>query len=128
MREHAPNFAVLAFGQAHLDPAVAAGPALEIGVDRAVMHALDRDPLGKRFELVLGDVAESARPISAHNAGARKLELALELAVVGQQQQSFGHEIEAADRHQPRQARRQSVVDRRAPRGSRSAVSVPSGL
>ena len=58
-------------------------------------------------------LAERAGAIGAHDAGPRQLELALQFAVVGQQQQALGHEIEPADRHQPRQARRQAVVDRR---------------
>ena len=113
MLEHAADFAVLALGQAHLDPAVAAGAPLEVGVDRAVAHALDGDALGKILELRLGDRAERAGAVVADDAGARQLELALQLAVVGQQQQPLGHEVEAADRHQPRQALRQPVVDRR---------------
>ena len=113
MREDPANLAVLALGQAHFDPAIAAGAALEIGVDRAIVHAFDRDPLGQRFELVLGDVAESAGAVGAHDAGSRELELALQLAVVGHQQQAFGHEIEAADRHHSRHARRKPVVDGR---------------
>ena len=69
------------------------------------MDALDRDAFGKLLELRLGDVAEGARPVGADDAGAGQLELALELAIVGEQQQAFGHIIEAADRHQPRQTR-----------------------
>jgi hypothetical protein len=83
MLEHPAHFAVLAFGEAHLDPAIAAGPALEIGVDRAVAHALDRHAFGQVLELRLADGAERPRSIVADDAGARKLELALQFAVVG---------------------------------------------
>src|SRR5688500_4422615 len=61
MLEHPAHFAVLAFGEAHLDPAIAAGPALEIGVDRAVAHALDRHAFGQVLELRLADGAERPR-------------------------------------------------------------------
>ena len=38
--EHAADFAVLAFGQDHLDPYVRPGATFEVRVDRAVAHAL----------------------------------------------------------------------------------------
>ena len=72
------------------------------------------DAVGELLELRLADLPERAGAIGAHDAGPRQFELALELAVVGQQQQALGHEIEPSDRHQPRQARGQPVVDRRA--------------
>ena len=118
VREDAADLAVLALGQAHLDPAVAAGAPLEVGVDRAVADALDGDSFGERFELGLRHGAEGAGAVGADDPGARQLELALQFAVVGEQQQPFGHEVEAADRHQPRQALGQPVVDgRRGPWG-----------
>ena len=56
-----------------------------------------------------------AGAVGANDAGPRQLELALELAVVGEEQQPLGHEIEPADRHQPRQPGGKPVVDRRPP-------------
>ena len=60
----------------------------------------------------------SIRPCTPHAvtpqpARRRQLEAALELAVVGQQQQTLRAHVQAADRHQPRQAFGQAVVDRR---------------
>ena len=97
----------------HLDPLVAAGAALEIGVDRAVADAVDLDPLDQRLELLLADLAEGAGAVGALDAGRRQLELALQFAVGGEQQQPLGVHVEAADRHQPRQALGQPVVDGR---------------
>ena len=53
MLEHAADLAVLAFGQRHLDPLVAPGAALHVGVDLAVAHALDLDPVDQVLELRL---------------------------------------------------------------------------
>ncbi len=59
-------------------------------------------PFGEAFQLVLGDVAEGAGAILADHGRPRQLELALEFAVVGQQQQALGHIVEAAHRHHAR--------------------------
>jgi hypothetical protein len=77
------------------------------------MNALDRDSLGQLFELVLGNVAERPCAVGSDNAGSGQLELPLQLAVVGEQQQAFGHEVEAADWHYAWKAWRQAVVDSR---------------
>ena len=90
---------------------------------------VDGDAFGKRFELRLGDLAERAGAVGADDAGARQLQLALQLAVVGEQQQALGHEVEAADRHQ--RAAGRAAAGRRSsarPLGSCAAVIVPCGL
>ena len=61
----------------------------------------------------MGDRSEGAGAILADDRGARQLQLALELAVIGEEQQAFCHEVEAADRHNPREPRRQPIVDGR---------------
>src|SRR5688572_10937914 len=73
MLEHPANLAVLAFAEAHLDPAIAPGPALEVGVDRAVAHALNGDAFRQILELGLGDRAERSGAVVADDAGARQL-------------------------------------------------------
>src|SRR5262249_40755176 len=52
MIEHAAPFAVLALAQRQRDPGVATLQALEAGLDRAIGHAIDCDPLPKRREPV----------------------------------------------------------------------------
>ena len=111
MCEHSAHLAVLAFGEAHLDPAIAAGPPLQVRVDRSVAHPLDGDSFGELFELVLRHSAVRPRPVGADHAGPRQLELSLQLAVIGEQQQALGHEIEPANRHQPWKAGRKPIVD-----------------
>ncbi len=113
MLEHAADLAILAFPQAHLDPAVAPGAPLEIGVDRAVADALDLDAVDQLLELGLADLAEHAGAVAALDAGRGQFELALQFAVGGEQQQPLGVQVEPADRHQPRQALGQPVVDGR---------------
>ena len=99
MREHPPDFAVFAFCKAELDPAVPARSSLEVGYDGAVMYALDRDPLGQPFKIGLGDVPESARAVAPNDSGTWQFQLALQLAIVGQQKKSLGHKVQTANGH-----------------------------
>jgi hypothetical protein len=121
MFEHAADFAVLAFGQRHFDPLVAPGAALHVGVDIAIAHAVDLDAFDQVFELALRDVAKGARAIGARDAGGGQFKRALQLAIVGEQQQALGVEVEAAHGHHARriagQGIAQGVVDRRATGG-----------
>src|SRR5690348_5141626 len=106
MREDAADLPVLAFGETKLNPAIASGAPLEIGVDRAVVNAFDRDPFRELLELGLAHLAVGAGAIGADDAAAGELECALELAVVGEEEQAFGHEVEPANRHQARKTGR----------------------
>jgi hypothetical protein len=105
------DLAVLTFGEAHLDPGVAPSAALKIGVDRAVADALDLDAVDKLLQLVLADLAEGAGAVGALDSGRRELELALQLAIRGEEEEPLGVEVEAADRDDPRQVLRQAVVN-----------------
>jgi hypothetical protein len=81
MFEHAAYLAVLAFAEAHLDPAVAAGAAFEICVDLAVADAIYLDTVDEILQLGLADVAEYARAIGAFHTRGRQFQLALQLTV-----------------------------------------------
>jgi hypothetical protein len=105
MLEHAADLAILALAEPHLDPGIAAGAALQIGVDRAIAYPFDVDPVDQLLELRLADLAEHPRAIRPLDSRGGQFELALQLAVRGEQQQPLGVEIEPADRHQPWQAR-----------------------
>ena len=109
MFQHAANFAVLAFGQGHFHPAIAPGAAFHIGDNPPVMHPVHGDAFGQFFELVLRNRAEHAGAVGARHAGGGQFELAFEFAIIGEQQQPFGAEIEPPNRHLPRGARRQRV-------------------
>ena len=66
----------------------------------AVADAVDRDAVAQRVELRLRDLAVRAHAIAPQPAGRRQFQRAREPAVVGQQQQAFGVEIEPADADQ----------------------------
>ena len=60
------------------------------------------------------DLAEQARAVFAHPARGGQLEPARQVAVIGQQQQAFGVEVEPPDRDHARQVLRQVREHRRA--------------
>ena len=84
-----------------------------VGIDRAVFDAVDLDALLQFVELRLRHLAMGADAIAPQPAGIGQFERARQPAVIGQQQQALGVEIEPADRDQPRQALRQIVEHRR---------------
>src|SRR5579871_6712455 len=111
--QHVTHFAVLALADREGEPQVGALDAVERGLDRAVLHALDADAGAQAIELLLRHRAVGAHPIAAQPAGRRQFQDAGERAVVGQQQQALGIEIEPADADQPRQVLGQPRKDRR---------------
>lgn len=114
MLENDAHLAVLALAQAKRQPYVIALLALDLRFHRPVGNALDLDPLGQRSEGRLIGAAEGAHAVTAQPAGRGQFEQALQPAIIGQQQQPLGVEIEAADGKQPRQIGRQIVEDGRA--------------
>ena len=117
MFENAAHLAILALGELHLDPLVAAGPPLQIGVDRSIADAVDLDPVEQAFERRLADFAERTGAIGSLDAGRGQLELALQFAVGGEQQQALGVHVEPPHRDDARQALGQAIVDGRAALG-----------
>ena len=113
MAEHVAYFAVLAFADRKRQPQVRALDAIERGVDRAVMDAVDDNTLAQGIELRLRYRAVRAHPVAAQPAGRRQFQHAGERAVVCQKQQALGVEIEPADADQPRQMPGQAREDGR---------------
>ena len=113
MFEHTAHLAVLPFTQRHRDPRVAALPAFEAGADRAIGDAVNRDAFPKHREAFRRDLAVDSHFVAADPSGRWQFEPSRERAVIGQQQQPLGIEIEASDRDQPRQFFRQRVEYRR---------------
>ena len=107
MVEHAADFAVLALLQRQGQPGVRSLRPVERGADRAVGDAVDRDARRQRREAGGLDRAVHAHAIAPDPAGRRQFEAAGQPAVIGQQQQPLGIQIEPADRDQPRQTRGQ---------------------
>ena len=71
-------------------------------------------PSRRRVELGLVDLAMGAHAIAAQPAGRRQFEHARKAAVIGQQQQALGVDVEPADRDDARQVRAAGVENRRA--------------
>jgi hypothetical protein len=113
MFEHALDLAVLALAQAHRQPDVRALLALELGLDAAIIDPVDGDAVAQRVKLLLRDLAMRADAIAPQPAGRGQLQHAGEAAVVGQQQQAFGVDVEAPDGDDARQVFRQRVEDGR---------------
>ena len=86
---------------------VVALAAVERRLDRAVEDAVDGDAVGQRVERLLGDLAVGAHAVAPEPAGRRQFEQARQAAVVGQEQQALGVDVEAADGDDARHLRRQ---------------------
>ena len=125
MFEHAPHLAVLAFGQGHFDPAVLPAAALQICLDPTIAHSIDRDAFDQFVELGLGHVPERAGAVGAAHGVGGQFQRAFERAVIGQQQQALGIEIEATDRHQPGRIFGQCVAQSRV--DGRSTLRIAFG-
>src|SRR5271165_4423663 len=107
--EHLLDLAVLALAQAHGDPGVGALLAVEPRFNARVMDAVQGQAVAERLEPGLIDMPMRAHPIAAQPSGRRQLQHPREAAVVGQQQETLGVDVEAPDRDQPRKVRRQRV-------------------
>ncbi len=112
--EHVLDLAVLAFAQTHGDPDVVTLGAVERRVDSAIKHAVDGNAFLQLVERCLIDLAMGAHAVAAQPAGRRQFQHARETAIIGQQQQAFGIDVEAADREHTRQFTRQIVENGRA--------------
>src|ERR1700722_7280300 len=104
MAEHVAYFAVFAFADGEGEPQVRALHAIERRIDLAVVDAGDGDAGAQFVELPLRDRAVCAHAIAPQPAGSGQFESAGERAVIGEQKESFGVEIEPADADEARQA------------------------
>ncbi len=98
MRHDVAHLAVLALADREHDPDIGALVALQCRIDRAVFDAVDLDALLQLVELPLRHLAMGADAIAAQPAGVGQFERARQPAVIGQQQQALGVEVEPADR------------------------------
>src|SRR3546814_318167 len=119
---------VLAFVQGHGEPGIGAGLVVERGLDRAIVDALDGDTLGERRQALRHHAAVHAHAVAAQPAARRQLQLALQGAVVGQQQQAFRIDVEPADRLQAAQFGRQAIEYRGAAVGVARGGDIPAWL
>ena len=114
MLEHALHLAVLAFAQAHRQPEIRALHAVDLRLDRAVDHSVDGDAAAELIERRLVDLAMRTDAIASEPSGGGKLQDAREPAVIGEEQQAFGVDVEPPDRHHARKLRRENGKHRRA--------------
>jgi len=108
------DLAVLALAQAHGDPQVVALHALDARLDGPVVDAVDADAAAQGVEPVLRDLAVGADLVAPQPPGLGMGNGAREPAVVGEEQQALGVDVEPADGDDPRQLLRQAVEHRRA--------------
>ena len=113
--QHVAHLAVLALADGEGEPDIGALLAVERRLDRPVAHAVDGDAAAQAVERLLRDAAVRAHAIAPQPAGRRQFEHARQPAVIGEQQQAFGVEVEPADADQPRQVLRQRAEDGRPP-------------
>src|ERR1700730_2976466 len=128
MTEHVLDLAVLALPHREGEPRIGALLALEPGLDRSVADGVDGDAVAQAVELLLAHAAVGAHPIAAQPAGRRQFEGAREPAVIGEQKQTLGVEVEPADADEARQALGQRREDGRAAFRSRVAGQEPARL
>ncbi len=103
MAEHVLHLAVLAFAHGEGEPHIRALHAIDGGVDRPVAHAVDADARPQRVEPILRHLAVRAHAVAPQPAGRRQFEHAREPAIVGQEQQPLGIEVEPPDADEARQ-------------------------
>src|SRR4029077_4476928 len=85
MLENALHFPILALAQPEREPHVGALLAIDLGLDRTVMHAVDLDAVLQAADLTWGDPAKGAPPIAPQPAGLRMGEEACEASVIGEE-------------------------------------------
>src|SRR5262249_29935093 len=110
--EHVLHLAILALPDRKGEPNVAALGAVERGPDGTITDAVDGDAGAQAVELTLPNAAVRAHAIATQPTGRRQLERARKRAVVGQQQQALGVEVEAADADETQQPRGQGGGER----------------
>src|SRR6478672_280167 len=113
MRQHVAYLAVLALTDRKYQPDIGALVALQRRIDRTVFDAVDLDAVFQFIKLGLRHLAMGTDPIAPQPAGIRQFERARQAAIIGQEKQAFGVEIEPADADQPRQPLRKIVEYRR---------------
>ena len=111
----AADFAVLAFTQADCQPGVCPLLTVQRHGHGLKPFPVDGDALAQRFQGGIGRASVHPHPVAAQPAGAGQLQFAFHTAVIGQQQQPLGVQVEAPHRHHTGQVFGQGVIDRAAP-------------
>ena len=105
----AADLAVLAFADADGQPGVGALNAVKHDRHRLKLFTVNGDATAQRLKIGVGGISFDPDAVFAQPAGRGQFKAALQLAVIGQEQQPLGVEVKAADRHDARQVGRQVV-------------------
>ena len=89
--------------------------AVDRGLDRTVMHALDGDAVCQAVERLLADPAIGADPIAPEPARCRQLQMPRQRAVIGEEQQPLRGEVEPSHRDHAGEVGWQSLEHGRPP-------------
>ncbi len=108
------HLAVLAFAQRDRQPAIVALHPVQRRFDGAIFDPVDDNALGQTLQPFGIDMAMGPHTITAQPACGRQFHHAREATIIGEQQQAFGVDIEAAHCHDARQIIRQGIENRRA--------------
>src|SRR5499427_9557670 len=101
--QHVAHLAVLALADREGEPHIGALLALEYRLDRPVPDAVNGDAVAELVQFALTDPAMGADAVASDPGGVRQFQHAGEPAVIGEQKQPLGADIEAPDAHKPRQ-------------------------
>ncbi len=101
--QHVAHLAVLALPDRKGEPHIGALLALKRRLDRPVADALDGDAVTQLVQLALADPAMGADAVAPDPGRVRQLQHPGEPAIIGEQQQPLGADIESPDAQQPRQ-------------------------
>ncbi len=121
MRHYVAHLAVLALADRHGQPMVLALIALDLDPDRSVSNAIDRNAAGHRGQPPSVEASVHLHPVPPRPGVLRQFEMAGQFAVVGEQQQTFGIEVQAPHAHDARHIFGQMLEHRRP------ALRVPGG-
>jgi len=113
--QHPAHLAVLSFGEGQGDPDVGGAllAGLQLGVDRPVADALYGDAILQLVQPRLVDPPVRPGAVAARPGVGRQFQRPGQAAVVGQEQQALGVQVESTDGDQPRQALGQRLEHRR---------------
>jgi hypothetical protein len=115
LRQGAPDLAVLALAQADGQPCIRALLTVERHLHRLVTDTLHLDALPQRLKICLGRRALDPHAVLAQPTRAGQLQLPFDPAVIGEEQQAFGSQVQPPDTHDPRHRVRERIEDRLAP-------------
>jgi hypothetical protein len=128
IRQGAPDLAVLALAQADRQPCIRALLTVERHLHRLITDTLHLDALPQRFKICVGRRALDPHAVLAQPTRAGQLQLPLDPAIIGQEQQALGSQVQPPDTHDPRHGPGSASKTVLRPFSSEAEVTRPAGL